>query len=430
MRKKLLSALLAGVMVISLAACGSGGAPGSGGSAGGSGTQNPSPSTSGEKVTINLWHYFPDAYAPVFQAQIDEYNKSQDHIEVVLTFVSREDLMKQYAMGSISGELPDIGMTDSPDMASFIEMGVFEDITDLANDWGELDQFLKGPLSSCYGSDGRLYGLPQNSNCLGYIYNKTALEELGITEIPKTWDELEALCKTVADSGKDCYGFGLSANSSEVATFQFYPLLYSAGGSMETINSPESVKALTFLSDLYKAGYISPEAINWTGTNVMESFIAGKTLTMINGPWTIPTLEQSGLDFEYGVAEIPIDQVKASVIGGENLGICAGTEHKEEAFEVLKYVMGAQTNADYAEAAGRFPVRGDGMELKTVWTEDPIYSEFAKMMDYAVARGPHPEWSTISEAIYSNTQAALLGEKTPQEALDAAAAIITPLLAK
>lgn len=50
-------------------------------------------------------------------------------------------MMNQYTIGAVSGEFPDIGMVDSPDMESYISLGVFEDITDDIKDWDELDQF-------------------------------------------------------------------------------------------------------------------------------------------------------------------------------------------------------------------------------------------------------------------------------------------------
>ena len=65
-------------------------------------------------------------------------NAMQDRIHITYEFVAREDLLRQYQMGAISGELPDIGMVDNPDMASYIQMGVFADITDQLNEWGQL----------------------------------------------------------------------------------------------------------------------------------------------------------------------------------------------------------------------------------------------------------------------------------------------------
>ncbi len=434
MKKRFIALLTAAAMVFSLSACGNSSTETTVAAGGDADTQAESQesasstsgeSDSGDRVVINLWHYFPEANIESFQQIVDDFNASQDQIELVATYVAREDLMKQYAMGSISGELPDIGMSDSPDMASFIEMGIFEDITEELEAWGELDQFLSGPLDSCKDSEGRLYGLPHNSNNLGFFYNKTLLAQAGYENPPETWEELEEMCAALKEL--DVYGLGISAQNTENATFQFIPFLYGAGGTVQEINSEAGIKAATFITNLYQNGYISPEAINWSQTNVAESFIAGKTAMMVGGSWQIPTLQSSGVEFEWGVCEIPMDTQHASVIGGENLGVCVGTEYREEAIEVLKYIMSAQANADYAEAAGRFPTRSDAMELKSIWTDDPLYSVFADIMDYAVARGPQPQWSSISEAVYTNLQAALLGEKTPEDAMNTAAETIGEL---
>ena len=68
---------------------------------------------------VTLWHYF-EHEADALNKMVKQYNESQSDIYIVPTFVSREELMKQYTIGAVSGELPDIGMVDSPDMASYI----------------------------------------------------------------------------------------------------------------------------------------------------------------------------------------------------------------------------------------------------------------------------------------------------------------------
>ncbi len=96
--------------------------------------------------------------------------------------------------------------------------------------------------------------------------------------------------------------------------------------------------------------------------------------------------------------------------------------------EFLKYMMTAENNADWCEIAGKLPVRGDATKLKDFWTEDARYAVFNESMDYAVARGPHESWPTISEAIYTAEQSVLLGEKTGTEAMAQAAGIVDPIL--
>lgn len=147
----------------------------------------------------------------------------QDEIYIVPTFVSRDELMNQYTIGAISGQLPDIGMVDSPDMASYIALGVFEDITDYLKDWDDLQYFYEGPLSSCMDAEGRIYGLPNNSNCLALLCNMDMLRAAGYNEPPKTWDELLEVAAATTDASKGIYGFAMSAISNEEGTFQFIP---------------------------------------------------------------------------------------------------------------------------------------------------------------------------------------------------------------
>ena len=80
------------------------------------------------------------------------------------------------------------------------------------------------------------------------------------------------------------------------------------------------------------------------------------------------------LDFNYKYALLPKDKEYASVIGGENFGVCTGTEYKEECVDFLEYMMTAENNADWCEIAGKLPTRSDANELKDFWTEDMQYS--------------------------------------------------------
>mgnify|MGYP002982480872 CR=1 FL=1 len=79
---------------------------------------------------VTMWHYFDQKPEQEMLADmVEEYNSLQDDIHINATFVSRTELMNQYTVGALSGELPDIGQVDSPDMESYISLGVFEDIT-------------------------------------------------------------------------------------------------------------------------------------------------------------------------------------------------------------------------------------------------------------------------------------------------------------
>lgn len=383
----------------------------------------------GDEVT--LWHYF-EHEANALNKMVKQYNESQSDIYVVPTYVSRDELMKQYTIGAVSGELPDIGMVDSPDMASYISLGVFEDITEYVEDWEDLEQFYAGPLASCKDSDGNLHGLPNNSNCLAILCNMDILRAAGIENPPTTWEEFQEVCEKTTNAEEGVYGFAMCAISNEEGTFQYIPWLYGAGGDVTEVDSEAGVESLTYLSNLVKDGYMSKEVVNWGQGDAYNAFLAGKAAMLESGTWQIATLDGQDKDkvtFEYAYVPMPANgENQATVIGGENFGVCAGSEHVEECVDFLKSMMSAQNNADWCEIAGKLPVRGDAVELKDFWTADERYKVFNDSMDFAVARGPHESWPTISEAIYKAEQAALLGEKEPEAALKEAAQVINPIL--
>ncbi len=382
--------------------------------------------------TVTLWHYF-EGEADALNAMIKSYNESQSDIYIVPTYVSREELMKQYTIGAVSGDLPDIGMVDSPDMASYISLGVFAEIDQYLKDWGELDQFYEGPLSSCMGTDGDLYGLPNNSNCLALLCNMDMLKAAGINEAPTTWEEFEEACKATTDSANGVYGFAMSAVSNEEGTFQFIPWLYSAGGSVGDISSEASQKAFGLLQDLETNGYMSNEVVNWGQGDALNAWAAQKACMLESGTWQIAQSLDDDLkdtitwDYEY----VPMpseDGNQATVIGGENFGVCSSSKHVEECAKFLMAMESAQNNADWCEIAGKLPVRADSVELKDFWTADERYKVFNDSMNFAVARGPHAQWPTISEAIWTAEQSCILGQSTPADATAQAASVIDPIL--
>lgn len=309
-----------------------------------------------EPTEITFWHYMSeDKEGKFVNEAIEEFNNSQDEVHVTAQYLPREELMKQYTIGVVSGELPDCGMVDNPDHASYASMGVFEDITDLYNSWDEAD-FMEGSINSCYYDD-KLYGLPWGNNCLGLFYNKSMLEEAGV-EVPTTWSELEAACEKLTTD--TCKGLAISAIGNEEGTFQYMPWLLSAGGSVDNLTSDESKESMTYLKDLMDKGYISKECINWTQADAEKQFASGQAAMMINGPWQFSGLSDDAPDLEYGVAKVPKadDGDYASVLGGENVAICKGA-NVEASWKFLTWITSKEESAKICEAIGRYSPRAD-----------------------------------------------------------------------
>ena len=383
---------------------------------------------------LTLWHYF-DSSADA-QAIIDfcnEYNELQDEVYINPTYVSRQELMNQYTIGAVSGELPDIGMVDSPDMESYIALGVFEDVTDQFADWEEIENFYPGPLSSCKDADGNIYGLPQNSNCLCLAVNMDALAEAGIDEIPTNLEDFKAAVEATTDESQSRYGFSMSAVSTEEGTFQLLPWIVATHNGTKTslsdLTAEDAAIGLDILGGFVANGQMSSECVNWTQADAYNQFCAGKAAMEELGTWQLATIEADvNGAFEYKVALLPTgdEGTSSSTIGGENFGICTGCKNTEEAVKFLKWFMSAEEEAKWATQAGKLPIRSDAEPVYDY--EEEGFETFQEEMNYALARGPHAEWPTISEQIYTAAQKVFLNGESAADALAAANEVIAPIL--
>lgn len=378
------------------------------------------------KTEITFWHYMSEDKEGQFVNQaVDEFNTSQDEIYVTAQYLPREELMKQYTIGVVSGELPDCGMVDNPDHNSYASMGVFEDITELYNSWEDAS-FMEGSINSCYYED-KLYGLPWGNNCLGLFYNKEMLDAAGIA-VPTTWTELEAACeKLTTDTTK---GLAISAIGNEEGTFQLMPWLLSSGGSVNDLSSEGSKQAMSYLYGLIDKGYISRECVNWTQADAEKQFASGQAAMMINGPWQFSGLANDAPDLDYGVAKVPkADNGEyASVLGGENVAICKGA-NVEASWKFLTWITSKEKSQEICKSIGRFSPRAD-VNVQEMFAGDELNSVFAEVMPGAQSRGPSPNWPEISAAIYTAQQEVFTGQKDVDTAMTDAQAKIDAINAK
>ena len=91
-----------------------------------------------DKKEVVIWDYFEtDAQKEMMQNLVDGFNASQDEYEASHVYVPFADYEKQLTLGIASGELPDLVILDGCGMASFIQLGLFGDISDADINWDE-----------------------------------------------------------------------------------------------------------------------------------------------------------------------------------------------------------------------------------------------------------------------------------------------------
>ncbi|NLK21250.1 MAG: ABC transporter substrate-binding protein [Epulopiscium sp.] len=409
--KKIVAIILATMLGVSVLAGCSSSKTQDPASTGDSGKTPAQESKKDEPKEVTFWHYFTSINGETIQKYVDEYNGMQDDVKINFEFVPRDELLKQFTIGLVSGELPDMAFVDNPDHASFSAMGLFADITDKVNAW-EDGKFLEGPLNSAKYND-KIYGLPHASNALALYYDVDMLEAAGV-EPPETWEELEEAAAKLTSG--NTYGLAFSSIKNEEGTFQMLPFLLSTGATVENLDSPEAEKALSYLSNLTEKGYVSKEVLNWAQGDAEKQFVSGNAAMIVNGPWIKPNLEKNAPDKNWAVTKLPKDARFASTLGGENIVITSSSEVIDESWEFLKWFLSKENNIDFCKTVGRFSPRSD-VTPEEVWGDDEIMKVFADQMQYAMPRGPHPKWPEVSSVVINAVQESLSGVKAPAQAL-------------
>ena len=172
-------------------------------SGGGSGDE---PAENGENVTLTWWHNSNTGAGKDYYDQMaDEFEADNPGVTIEVTALQHEDMLTKLDAAFQTNDAPDIFMErGGGELKSHVEAGLVKDITDSAAD----------TISAIGGSvDGwtyedRVYGLPFSIGVVGFWYNKSMFAQAGITETPKTMDDLYgAIDKLKADDVVAFSGF-------------------------------------------------------------------------------------------------------------------------------------------------------------------------------------------------------------------------------
>ena len=366
-----------------------------------------------DKKEVVIWDYFEtDAQKQMMQSLIDEFNASQDEYEASHVYVPFADYEKQLTLGIASGELPDLVILDGCGMASFIQLGLFGDISDADINW---DEYMEGPMESTM-LDGKHYGIPFATNCTALFYNKDLFDAAGIDypDENTTWDEFHEMAKALTKDGVS--GFGNAATNTDEGTFQCLQWLYTADGSYTDIE--DGVDAYKLMQEMIEDGSWTKECVNWTQSDVNNNFMAGNLAMQQNGPWQIPGIEANAPDLNYGVTVLPkkdADSEQAtSILGGENMGV-VNKDDTSGAQAFLKYYDQTDVMVDAMKQYGSYPPKTEAAK-DSYWTDDPIQKAFLTQIDTSIPRGPSAAWPSYSSAIQTGFQEVMTSAKTPEQA--------------
>jgi multiple sugar transport system substrate-binding protein len=324
------------------------------------------------------------------------------------------ELVQKVLLAASSNSLPDIIYIDNSDVAQLADGGFIAPLSEVGI---ETEGFVPA-LAALGNYKGVDYAVPSANNTIALYYNTDMFAAAGL-EPPKTWDELRETAKKLTKD--QTYGLVFPGINNEQGAFHTSTFIWSNGGTFEQLNSAEVVGALTFLKSLVDDGSVSKSVVTWAIDDARDQFVSGRAAMMIGGSWLLPQLDEHP-DLKYGVVPIPTpkagDQVKVPV-GGE-LWVVSVTANKEAAKKVLDCLSSPDVLLEYAKGRNNIPALSS---LTDKFNEAlPRMAPFVASMAGAQSRTAvlGTQYPKYSAAYSAAMQAALIGDKTPQAALDEA----------
>ncbi|HEX6497429.1 MAG TPA: extracellular solute-binding protein [Micromonosporaceae bacterium] len=383
--------------------------------------------------TITFWHgYSADAkeLKTLREVVIPGFEAKHPGAKVKDVAVKDSDLRQKVLTAAAGSDTPDVLRADIAWVSEMAKLGLLERLDKAMPDFQQYaGQVFPGPLAT-NKYKGSYFGLPLDTNTRVLMYNADTLAKVGVTEPPKTFDDLRALGDKLAGSHTYVYAEG------GLGGWSILPWIWSGGGDITDpnytkatgyLNSPQSVAAVQMLYDLYKKGEI-PNGIVGAGGGMPndEGLVKGKYATILDGPWMYPIFASKYPDFKLQVAPVPAGPGGSiSVVGGEDVVVFKQSKHQALALEFTRYLLSPEVQTAFGKA-GQMPVLKD-LDFASV---NPTFKPFAEQLKTARPRPPVPAWTQMDDVLGKKLQAAFKGQMSVQQALDQAAAEIDTLLAK
>ncbi len=241
---------------------------------------------------------------------------------------------------------------------------------------------------------------------------------------------------------KGIYASGWSWKQAESLTCDYVGMVGAFDGQFfgsdgkPVFDQGGGLKALQYMTDLMKSGTVDPASLQWTESDVQNAFQAGKLAMMSNWEAMYPELNdptKSKVVNQTDVGLLPGEGsvVSSSVTGSEGVAILKNSKHKEAALAFVKWI--GQKGYQF----GEFQKEGQYPTLQSLYSDPALVAAdsthtLAKIdaqFNYGINRPNAPGYVSWSDKLSADLHNALLGQTTPEAALNDAVTQITNAMA-
>lgn len=309
-----------------------------------------------EPVTIKFFSNLPDRTAnqgKLEQTLIDSYLKENQHVKIELEALQDEPYKQKIKTYTASNNMPDFYMVwgQTAFFGPMMKAGFAAELNE--SDY-ESYGFFPGSTDG-FSLDGKLYGLPRNTDFMVLYYNKALFEENDV-KVPATYSELVEAAKAfrakgiapIATNGKDKWAIAIMFQDLVAKYTGDQKLIYNALYRETTFSEEEGLlKGAQLLKELMDAKGFQDSftAADYGAANNL--FAQEKAAMYYMGSWEMGMASNEGFPESFrknvSVVKFPVvdggkgrDTDLISWNGG-GYAVSANSKVRDEAVKLLNY---------------------------------------------------------------------------------------------
>ena len=382
--------------------------------------------TTAHAVEIEVAYAYSALFDVTMERMMPEFKKAHPDIDVKFraTYENYEDGTNTILRESVAGDLPDVTFQGLNRQAMLVEKGIARSLEPfIAAEANFAKDGYHAAMLELGTFNGEVHGLPYSVSLPVGYYNMDALRKAGITELPKTWDEVIDNCHKLMKAGYKTpmwWGWSVTGN------WFFQALMWSQGEPIlkdgkVNFGGEAGLAALEQMKLLFR----ECDMPNLSAGDAGVPFNSGEVAMYFWSTSAVGAIERAKGDFELKTGKYPgMGQPPMGLPAGGNSVMMVSTSEDpaevEAAWKFVKFATSGVGASLVAETTGYIPPNKAANDLLTdFYANNP--NKYTAVEQSGLLRDwiayPGDNGLAITQVIYDGMESIVTGDSDDMAAL-------------
>ncbi len=314
-----------------------------------------------DTVTIEFAYPYSATFDVTYDAIMPKFKEKHPNIEVKIraSYENYEDGTNTILREAVSGNLPDVTMQGLNRQAILVDKGIAKSLEPfIAKEADFAKDGYHQAMLSLSTFNNAVHGLPFSVSLPVGYYNMDVLNAAGITETPKTWDEVIGACEKLQANGVKhpmFWGWNITGN------WFFQALMWTQDkptveGAAMNLDTPEALAALETMQKLVKGCDMQ----NLSSKDAFGAFASGQVPMFYWSTSSVGRVDRANVEFTFKTDVYPgMGTAPLGLPAGGNAALLTSTSDDpavlEAAWAWLTFITSGEGAAEVAKTTGYMP---------------------------------------------------------------------------